>query len=377
MILIDVTKNDAKVSYTEKLTSGTVGQKCQFNFSEEWNDLTKIAVCVCGNVVKDVIVDELNTIEIPWEVLVKHGKYLDIGVYGTDGNGERAIPTIYATVGAVCKGADPSGDESVKPTPTVWEQVLAFIKNVPYTIDAMGKAIFHGHSESASADEKGNTIHTHYTSVDDANNTFCNAIRGTSSGVGAVKMENVSPLPHNINLKTDVPTGFKSYGKNLTPYDVENWVISGNDALYPLDIPTCNVVITLWRSVINGTFDLRKYKPDGTYEGYERFYTTASGLKKSIQLPYQEGYTYKIKTTKSALEIIKDGTLDVWFQVEVGNATEYEEYKEPREGVVSVHPTTTLVADTPGVAIEATYNKDITEVVDELRNAIINLGGTL
>jgi hypothetical protein len=375
MILIDVTKNDAKVSYTEKLTSGTVGQKCQFNFSEEWNDLTKIAVCVCGNVVKDVIVDELNTIEIPWEVLVKHGKYLDIGVYGTDGNGERAIPTIYATVGAVCKGADPSGDESVKPTPTVWEQVLAFIKNVPYTIDAMGKAIFHGHSESASADEKGNTIHTHYTSVDDANNTFCNAIKGTSSGVGAVKMENVSPLPHNINLKTDVPTGFKSYGKNLTPYDVENWVVSGNAALYAVDVPPCDVVLTLWRDKVDGTFDLRKYRADNSYET-ERI-LASTGKKESITLPYRQGYTYKVKTSTNAFGKIKEGTLNVLLQVEVGSPSEYEEYKTPKDGVVSVHPTTTLVADTPGVAIEATYNKDITELVDELQNAIINLGGTL
>lgn len=206
MIIIDVTKNDAKVTHTEKLTSGTVGLTCQFNFSKEWDELSKIAVCVCGSVVKDAIVDEKNTIVIPWEVLAKHGKYLDIGVYGSDGNGVRVIPTVYATVGAVCKGADPSGDESITPTPTIWEQILAFVKNVPYTIDAMGKAIFHGHSESASADEKGNTIHTHYTSVDDANNTFCNAIKGTAIGRDAVRLDGVSPIPHTV-------------GVTLTPYN--------------------------------------------------------------------------------------------------------------------------------------------------------------
>lgn len=373
MILIDVTKNDAKVIQSEKLTSGTVGLKCQFNFSKEWDNLSKIAVCVCGTVIRDAIVDESNTIIIPWEVLTTHGKYLDIGVYGTDGNGERAIPTVYATVGAVCKGADPSGDESIEPTPTVWEQVLAFIKNVPYTIDAMGKAIFKGHAWSASADEKGNTIHSHYISAGDVNNTFSNALKGTVTGTGAVRMDKVSPVQHNIEVKTDVATGFKSYGKNLINYDVtkgiNGWVQDSNgSSIYYIyfDIP-CDVMVTTEKA--DGTVYIQKSN-DG-------FKTTSNvgtiNTNKPLGITKEDGYTYRVRANKTTI----DANSIKWLQIEVGNATEYEPYKEPIEGVAMVYPTTTLVADNFGTEITVTYNKDINEVFKELKQAIINLGGTM
>jgi hypothetical protein len=65
-------------------------------------------------------------------------------------------------------------------------------------------------------------------------------------------------------------------------------------------------------------------------------------------------------------------------QVEAGlTASAHEEYKEPVDGVVAIYPTTTLVADTQGVSITATYNKDTNKVIQELKNAILNLGGMI
>lgn len=498
MILIDVTKNDAKVTHTEKLTSGTVGLKCQFNFSEEWNELSKIAVCVCGSVVKDAIVDENNTIEIPWEVLAKHGKYLDIGVYGSDGDGVRVIPTVYATVGAVCKGADPSGDESITPTPTIWEQILAFVKNVPYTIDAMGKAIFHGHSESASADEKGNTIHTHYMSVGDANNTFCNAIKGTANGRGAVRIEGVSPVPHNLDIKlkrvnlideswttgvgyyfpvevgktytfsckvkddVEIPTDltisiwnyslainhniicdgnvestevsftvadgdewciestigikdyieniqleegstasayvpyikdlndvkFKTYGKNLLDV-TKAYPRNNKDTIEVIDKDTIRWNGSYW-------FFLPVSIPAGatfriSIKGYEVESGTCNGFKKWY-MEYEDGtnsgeivdvYTATAKKNVKCIVIYKNpaaGTASVvikGYQIELGDTkTAYESYKEPKEpvdNITIVQPTTTIVADTPGVNIEATYNRDINEVLAKYDSLIANV----
>lgn len=390
MIVIDVTKNDAVVTQSEKLTSGTVGLKCQFNFSEEWNELDKIAVCVCGSVVKDAIVDETNAIEIPWEVLAKHGKYLDIGVYGTDGNGKNVIPTVYATVGAVCKGADPSGDESIEPTPSLWEQVLSFIKNVPYTIDAMGKAIFHGHAESASTDEKGNLIHSHYASKEYAKDTFSNVLIETVSGVGAIRLGDVSPLAHGIDVTTDDPTTFKSYGKNLC--DISKVTArNANESATQVDNTTFD-----W----NGSyyFEVAISLPAGTTFTYSwgelvYDYTTTYPLRlNSVSMVYSDGtvsavisntYTLTPEKDVKAIRIYKSvsdsfKTTIKNLQIEIGNAqTVFEAFKPYVDGVVAILPTTTLISSTSGVQITAEYSKDINKVIQELKNAILNLGGTI
>lgn len=382
MIIIDVTRNDAKVTHTKKLTSGTKGQMCQFRFSEEWDDLSKIAVCVCGNIVKDAIVDDDNTIEIPWEVLSKHGKYLDIGVYGTDENGEKAIPTIYATVGAVCKGADPSGDESIEPTPTLWEQILSFLKNVPYTINEMGKAIFKGHAWSATADEKGNTIHEHYISKDDANNSFANAPKGAVSGDGAVRIDDASPLPHNIEVKADVDTTFKTYGKNLSgfKFGVSKWEqIEGTSryVYYIGELPNATMTASIDITEIDGYLYLDKSTDGGnTYEHiYESGYAfvAGTGKLKSITFTKTENEKYRVWAgSKTATERVLN------IQIELGSvATSIEEYKEPIEGTQLLYPCNTIIADVPDANIEITYNRDVNKVYTELKQAIINLGGTM
>lgn len=78
----------------------------------------------------------------------------------------------------------------------------------------------------------------------------------------------------------------------------------------------------------------------------------------------------------------------VYPQLEVGeSATPYEPYIQPTsytpnadgtvEGVKSIYPTTTLMADTQGVLIDAEYIRDLNGVVDELTDAIISLGGDI
>jgi len=75
-------------------------------------------------------------------------------------------------------------------------------------------------------------------------------------------------------------------------------------------------------------------------------------------------------------------------QFELGNtATEYEPHIEPItytpnadgtvDGVTSLYPNTTLMADTEGVLIECEYNKDINKSFAELQQAIISLGGNV
>ncbi len=54
------------------------------------------------------------------------GTLVKVGIYATRGN-ELVIPTVYATIGVVLKGADPSGDTSTDPTLPIWAQLQAMI----------------------------------------------------------------------------------------------------------------------------------------------------------------------------------------------------------------------------------------------------------
>lgn len=112
----------------ETLTSGMLhAVTCMFNFSPDWDGLGKTAVFECGNVVKDQAVLN-NRADIPWECLVAAnvGKHLRVGVYGINGDGDVIIPTVYCNAGDVVeRGADPAGDPSIDPSPTVYQEVLA------------------------------------------------------------------------------------------------------------------------------------------------------------------------------------------------------------------------------------------------------------
>ena len=48
-----------------------------------------------------------------------------VGVYGTDGSGELVIPTIYAQVGRIHRGAEPGGIEPTPQTASLTDQLLA------------------------------------------------------------------------------------------------------------------------------------------------------------------------------------------------------------------------------------------------------------
>lgn len=115
----------AKLSITRKelLTTGTVGLAIHFDFSADWNGLAKTAVFRNGEVQRDALLTDGDAI-VPWEVLGSgECKFLTVGVYGTDG-GTIVIPTIYAEAGIIHEGADPSGDPSIPPTPSVVDQIL-------------------------------------------------------------------------------------------------------------------------------------------------------------------------------------------------------------------------------------------------------------
>lgn len=133
MTEITISRTCAIIDRCEQFTSGRVGARIKFSFSSEWAGLSKTAVFTNGDTTIDVL-NVADEITIPHEVLAISGKKLKVGVYGftvdDNGNIEIAIPTVYADLGKVVKGADPSGDEPTEPSLPVWAQLQALIGNL-------------------------------------------------------------------------------------------------------------------------------------------------------------------------------------------------------------------------------------------------------
>lgn len=112
----------------EPLTSGMVGQTIHFEYSHDFDDLMITAVFTDGKNTINVVNPGSECI-IPHEVLTTIGATVKVGIYAVRGD-ELVIPTVYATIGVVLKGADPSGDESTEPSLPVWAQTQAMIGNL-------------------------------------------------------------------------------------------------------------------------------------------------------------------------------------------------------------------------------------------------------
>ena len=125
--MIKITANGvcARAQRLEPLTSGMVGAKVAFALSPDFDGLTVTAVFTNGAVTKDVLNPGAECF-IPPEVLETAGKTVKVGIYAVRGS-ELVIPTVYAPIGVVLPGADPSGDTSTSATLPMWAQIEAMI----------------------------------------------------------------------------------------------------------------------------------------------------------------------------------------------------------------------------------------------------------
>ena len=132
----------ARTLWTEPITRGLIGAQVRIDFAKEsWDGLRKTVVFKALDVyksisvTKDVITDETMQIpsepgytsmrvRIPPECLEPVGYTLMVGAFGISASGELVIPTLWATVGRVLQGTDPSGDTTTDPEPPVWAQIL-------------------------------------------------------------------------------------------------------------------------------------------------------------------------------------------------------------------------------------------------------------
>lgn len=110
-----------------ELTAGMAGAPIAFEFSPEWDGLTKIAV-FSSDGSKDVILGESGETTVPHEILTTPGMDVTVAVFAQREDGTTwPSPSLVCRIGRVKFGADPSGDESYPPTPTVGEQAIALV----------------------------------------------------------------------------------------------------------------------------------------------------------------------------------------------------------------------------------------------------------
>lgn len=153
MFKIEVNTRSAKVVQRERMTTGSVGLSCEFDFSEDWNELNKIVLfgksveCFEDND-NGFVLDENNTCPVPFDILTTAGSTIVVGVYGYNDEGTIVIPTIYTSLGIVEKGAAPSvlrnGSKSQHVLTRFFEKIDEFANKVSEIWDAYRNGEFNG-----------------------------------------------------------------------------------------------------------------------------------------------------------------------------------------------------------------------------------------
>ena len=125
MIKVRYGKVNGRCMLREPLTSGMVGQPIHFEYSHDFDGLAITAVFTDGKNTVNVANPGSECI-IPLEVLTTVGATVQVGIYAVRGD-ELVIPTVYATIGVVLRGANPNEGSSGSPTIPMWSQIQEII----------------------------------------------------------------------------------------------------------------------------------------------------------------------------------------------------------------------------------------------------------
>ena len=124
-------KTKLTVRQREPVTSGSVNvYEARFEFSPDWDGLTRTAVFKSGSQAISVLLDETGQCVIPWEVTDPDdkGKALYAGIYGAR-DGTVVLPTVWASLGVILEGVSCCGANARPPTLELWRQELAQKQN--------------------------------------------------------------------------------------------------------------------------------------------------------------------------------------------------------------------------------------------------------
>ena len=137
MIQLTVTGRDARTTPSEPsepITAGSVGLPVVLDLSSDFDGLA-VTVCFEAGEAKADVAYLGDPVTVPLQCLTVVGAVLRIGVYGALPNGTIVIPTVWAIVGLVRKGAVPSGVDPSQPEPDWTAQVLAAARDAKETAE--------------------------------------------------------------------------------------------------------------------------------------------------------------------------------------------------------------------------------------------------
>lgn len=117
---IEIKKSDTLVSDSVNV------YPCQFQFSSDWEELTKTAVFRAGSQAIEVILDDNMQCNIPWEVLLKDKLDLYVGCYGTKGE-DIILNTTWTNLGKIYEGTKNKAVPGEEPTPDIITQISSQI----------------------------------------------------------------------------------------------------------------------------------------------------------------------------------------------------------------------------------------------------------
>ncbi len=230
MTEITINRTCAILDRCEQFTSGMVGARIKFSFSSEWVGLSKTAVFTNGDTTIDVL-NVADEITIPHEVLAISGKKLKVGVYGytvgDNGNIEIAIPTVYADLGKVVKGADPSGDESTEPSLPVWAQIQSDVSDLGTRVTEL---------EQHGGGGEGTSDHTQLTNRDAANQHPITAITGLQTALDGKQPSGDYATSGELDALADIVDGKADAADipSLVGYATEAYVDTVTSQVTPL-----------------------------------------------------------------------------------------------------------------------------------------------
>lgn len=228
MIQISADRQRARCvrSANERITTGLTGKTVSFHFGAGWENVTaRTAVFEGSGTVKDCTIEDGAAI-IPHECLTVPGGVLRVGVYGTAGT--QKTPTVYAEIGQIERGADPSGDPSTDPTLSVWEQIRAEMGDLAdletedksSLVAAINEAAASGGGGGGSVTKDSIVTALGYTPEDAANKTTALSASSTVAEYPSAKAV-WDAIPHPED-KTDAMT--QAVGKDA---DGKLWTAPG------------------------------------------------------------------------------------------------------------------------------------------------------
>ena len=270
MIIIRADRANAKAVSTQLLTSGMVGAQVKFVFSHEWDDLLKTAVFQVGDTTIDVLDSQWdgNICTIPNECLAVPGKIITVGVYGCNDAGDLVIPTVYAKVGRVRVGADPTGDDTAKSSLPVYEQIRSSIGKLSDLETVDNSSIVAAINEALRSGGSGS-------------GTIANAVMYTEQTLtGAQKQQartnigaGTSSFSGSYNDLADKPTTLPN-PNTLTFTGAATGTYDGSEAI-TVDIPEADLSIAKIESLDKDNAKVLRGLADGNYilDGYFTPYT--------------------------------------------------------------------------------------------------------